>query len=358
MHDIPVLMLHTVNDEPAKSPMGVLSVSSKGFENYLRMFRRAGYQMISMDDLLCRRYDAHKKFVVLTFDDGFKDNLTVAMPIMKKYGARGTIFVNPGYISEESDPASQWGFMTWDEVQKAHESGVFDIQAHTMTHEFVFSSDKVVDYYSPEKFNKYYWLTWMLFPETPRKWDSSAMEYKNKIPAGYPIFEFGRRVSNRKFTPSQEYVEALIKAHNENTEIHFSGDTGTYETDDEYNAYVTWEIEECKRVLEEKLGKKIHTLCFPGGGYTDFALRCAEGCGYACYMTASKLRIGNNNDHLKKIYSGSFCGLNRTAFSLIHPGVLPDSFFDYWVARISLGAYQNEPVYRFIKKILSKVCHG
>ena len=75
-------------------------------------------------------------------------------------------------------------------------------------------------------------------------------------------------------------------------------------------------------------------------------------------MVASKMRIGNNNDHLKKIYDNEFCGMNRTSFSLIHPGVLPDEFFDYWVAKLSLGAYQNKAMYKTFKKILSKFMHA
>lgn len=351
-------MLHTINDEPKKNPMGTLSVSSKGFENYLKLFRGWGYQMISMTDLIEKNYDEKKNFVVLTFDDGFKDNLTVAMPIMKKYGARGTIFVNPDYVSEKSDSESDWGFMTWDEVKEAEASGVFDIQAHSMTHEFVFTSDKIIDYYSPSKFNKYYWLAWMLYPDSPKKWDSSAMQYKDMIPDGYPIFEYGRRISNRKFTPNQDFVNAVIAAGGDEEKAEFDGERGIYETDEEFNGYVKWEIEECKTVLENKLGKTIHTLCFPGGGYTDFALEITKNAGYKCYMTASKLRIGNNNDHLKTLYSGEFVGLNRTSFSLIHPRVLPASFWDYWVARLSLGAYQNKPVYKFIKKLMSKVFHA
>ena len=357
MYDIPILMLHTVNDQPKDNPMGELAVSSKGLEAYLKMLKRWKYQMISMDDLLLGRYDADRNYIVLTFDDGYKDNLTVAMPILKKYGARATIFVNPAYLSPESDD-SDWGFMTWREVEQAEKSGIFDIQAHTMTHEFIFTSDKVVDYYTPDKFHKYYWLAWMLYPDAPNHWDGKANRYRDMIPTGYPVFEFGRRLSGKRFIPDQAYVEYLMAAHEGKEQPQYTGSHGTYESQEDYEAYTRWEIEECKCVLEEKLDKTIHTLCFPGGGYTDFALDVAEKCGYRCYMTASRMRVGNNNDHLKSVLEGRFCGMNRTAFSLIHPGVLPDVFFDYWVAKLSLGAHQNKAPYRTIKKLMSKVFHA
>lgn len=357
MHDIPILMLHTVNNQPKLNPLGELSVSARGLEAYLKMFKKWHYQMISMDDLVFKRYDATKPFVVLTFDDGFKDNLTVALPVLRKYNAKATIFVNPAYVSKASDKNSDWGFMTWDEVSDAANSGVFDIQAHTMTHEFIFTSDKVVDYYSPEKFNKYYWLAWMLWPDSPRSWDSTANQYKVKIPTGYPIFEYGRRLSSARFVPSQEYVDFLMNSHlcgSDNVE-EYNGKRGEYETDQEFSHCIAWQVAECRRILEEKTGKEIHTICFPGGGYTDEVLKIAENSGYRCYMNASRLRLGNNHEHIEKLHKGEFVGLNRTSFSLIHLGVFPESFYDYWVAKLSLGAYQNKKFYKLIKRALSKV---
>lgn len=358
MYDIPVLMLHTVNDRPMDHPMGTLSVSSKGLDAYLKVFKQWKYQMISMDDFLNGRYDPEGNYVILTFDDGFKDNYTVALPVLRKYGARATIFVNPAYTSTESDD-SDWGFMTWEEIEAAEHSGVFDIQAHTMTHEFVFTSDKVVDYYTPDKFSKYYWLAWMLYPESPKEWGSRAKEYRDMIPEGYPVFEYGRRISHRKFTPSQEYVDFLMECRKSGEmNLAFGGCRGEYETEESYQAYVRWEIEECKTQLENRLNKPIHTLCFPGGGYTDEALEIAQKCGYRCYMTASRARLGNNHEHIYHIRQGIFTGLNRTSFSLIHPGFFPDDFFDYWVAKLSLGAYQKMRIYQMLKKLLAIVLHA
>lgn len=358
MHDIPILMLHTVNDHPKLNPLGELSVSAKGLDSYLKVFKRWKYQMISMDDLIEKRYDESKPFVVLTFDDGYKDNLTVALPVLNKYNARATIFVNPDFVSETTDEESDWGFMTWDEIHEAEQSGVFDIQAHTMTHEFIFTSDKVVDYYTPDKFNKYYWLAWMIWPESPRCWNSSAMDYKNKIPTGYPIFEYNRRLSARKFTPDPKYVEFLLELYREGNLTAadtYEGHRGEYETAEQFTDYAEWEVCECKRILEEKTGKAVHTLCFPGGGYTDEVLKIAKDSGYCCYMNASRLRVGNNHEHLEMLYSGEFIGFNRTAFSLIHPGLFSDSFYDYWVAKMSIGAYQKKQPWVAMKKLLAKL---
>ena len=145
MKDIPVVMFHSVNSDLHPHPMKPLMNTLVEFEEYLKTFTRGGYQILSMDDLLEQRYDARRPFAVFTFDDGFRDNLTDALPLMQKYGARGTIFVNPAYFTRETDGVTPYGFMTKEEWKSAAESGVFDLQAHTMTHEFIFCSDKVVD---------------------------------------------------------------------------------------------------------------------------------------------------------------------------------------------------------------------
>lgn len=358
MYDIPIIMFHSVNDEPEKNPMGVLSLSSQGLNSYLKLFKKWKYQMISMDDFLNGKYDPKKNFIVLTFDDGFKDNLTVAMPLLKKYGARGTIFVNPCYVSNETDTTSDWGFMTWNELEKAEASGVFDIQAHTMTHEFIFTSDKVIDYYTPEKFKKYYWLAWMLFPDSPRKWDSTSNNYKEMIPVGYPIFEYGRRLASKKFTPNQEYVEYLIKRYAEDKTLdadNFDGERGYLESDEDFKQQAIWQVLECKKELESRFNKKIHTICFPGGGYTNDVLTIAKNGGYKCYMRSGKLKDGNNYNFLAKFNDGEFVGFNRTSFSMIKIPFCSKAFSAYWVAKLSLGTYQNKKLYKIAKSILSKV---
>ena len=359
MHEIPILMLHSVNSQRTKNPMGRLSVSPEGLEMYLRVFQKWHYQMISITDLIEGNYDENRNYIVLTFDDGYKDNLTIARSILEKYHAHATIFVNPGFFSEESDQSSDWGFMTWDEVQEAEASGVFDIQAHTMTHDFIFVSDKIVDQYTPEKFEKYYWLAWILFPDSPRKWDSNAYTYRDMIPTGYPIFEYGRRITHKRFVPNSDYVEYLIRSFQGNGFVkdQYDGSHGELEGDAEYRNCVAWEIVECKHMLENRLQKSITSLCFPGSGYNDYALQLAKECGYKCYMIASKLRTGNNHEHLENIRNNAFDGFNRMSFSFIYPAFLPKTMADEWMAKITLGNLQRQKTYVLLRKVLSKIWH-
>lgn len=361
MFDIPILMLHSVNPAPELHPMGSLSIYPDEFDAYLKVINQSGYQMISMTDLLSNNYDAAKPLIVLTFDDGFKDTLTVSLPILRKYGARGTVFVNPMYFGDASDMGSEWGFMTTQEIKQAEASGCLDIQAHTMTHEFIFISDRIIDFYTPNAFNQYYWLAWMLYPESTRRWDSNAYHYRELIPTGYPIFEYGRRLSSESFMPSESYVSQCIdlfgrKGISAREELNaLPEDKGVQESHDEFLRVAAWQIGQCKTEIEGLLEKPVHTLCFPGGGYTPEILDIAHNAGYRCYMYASRLRHGNNIDNLKEILGGSFAGMNRMSFSQRRFAGIPHRVTARIVAKLTLDSYQNKPVAKLLKGITRKI---
>ena len=67
-----------------------------------------------------------QKAVVLTFDDGWKEQMTNAVPIMNRYDFKATFFIVCNYQDKE-------GRMTWADVSTLDKLG-YDIQSHTMNH--------------------------------------------------------------------------------------------------------------------------------------------------------------------------------------------------------------------------------
>lgn len=138
---IPILMYHKVNPDPRTGGLG-LRVPPDKFEWQMKYLKRNGYQTVSLTDVMDHfEHGKHlpDKPIVITFDDGYKDNHDYAYPIMKKYGFTGTVFVvtkaigNTNFFDVEKKLQPKNKMMDWNEI-RAIEAGGFVIGAHTVDH--------------------------------------------------------------------------------------------------------------------------------------------------------------------------------------------------------------------------------
>ena len=107
-----------------------LSVTLDDFEQHMKWLQEYGFTCITpgqLYDFVANGADLPEKPVLITFDDGYKDNYTNAFPIMKKYGMKGTIFVVTGFLGVYDN------YLTWDQAKELLEAG-FNIESHTYSH--------------------------------------------------------------------------------------------------------------------------------------------------------------------------------------------------------------------------------
>ena len=81
---VPILMYHSISKDKSN-----LSISPKNFEKQINFLHKLGYKTINFDDIGKKI----QKSIIITFDDGYKDNLINALPILKKYNFTSTCFV-------------------------------------------------------------------------------------------------------------------------------------------------------------------------------------------------------------------------------------------------------------------------
>lgn len=96
-----ILTMHHVLPIEKKSfaPNGILEITPEFLEAVVINIRKKGYDIVSLDEAYRRiiSSDPEQPFVSLTFDDGYRDNLENAYPILKAYDAPFAIYVATSY---------------------------------------------------------------------------------------------------------------------------------------------------------------------------------------------------------------------------------------------------------------------
>ena len=83
-----IFMLHRVRAEPLPefAPNRILEITPDMLDRVLHRVRDLDYDIVTLDEAVHRlRHGAKRRFAVFTFDDGYKDNLTQALPVFEKH---------------------------------------------------------------------------------------------------------------------------------------------------------------------------------------------------------------------------------------------------------------------------------
>jgi peptidoglycan/xylan/chitin deacetylase (PgdA/CDA1 family) len=125
---VPILMYHSVN--PGAARENRLVVSPETFERQMRFLKNKRYNVVTLEDLsglIRAKKNIPHKTIVITLDDGYKDNYTYAFPMLKKYALRATLFI---IVNEVGRP--QGDRLDWDELKKMQDSGLVTIGSHAV----------------------------------------------------------------------------------------------------------------------------------------------------------------------------------------------------------------------------------
>lgn len=110
-----ILMFHHVRPWAGQgfAPNRLLEITPDFLETVIDTLRGEGFQIVSLDQAVERLGQrGEKPFAVLTFDDGYKDNLEYALPILRRHEAPFTLYVTTGFAGRT---ARLW----WVELEEA-----------------------------------------------------------------------------------------------------------------------------------------------------------------------------------------------------------------------------------------------
>ncbi|MXN67304.1 polysaccharide deacetylase family protein [Stappia sp. GBMRC 2046] len=103
-----IFTLHNVlpdSEAHAFRPNAHLDVTPDFLDSTIRQVKQAGLEFVTLDEALRRTRDEERerRFAVLTFDDGYRNNLVHAYPVLKRHCVPFTIFVATGFVDRTSE---------------------------------------------------------------------------------------------------------------------------------------------------------------------------------------------------------------------------------------------------------------
>lgn len=124
----PILMYHAVGDEEGADWPASLIMKPWLFESHLQYLTEQGYTIVSVEQLAHRLEQGASvdKYVALSFDDGYKNNYSVVLPLLQKYGAKGSFFVINREMGDELH-------MNEQEIKALIDAGM-ELGSHTYSH--------------------------------------------------------------------------------------------------------------------------------------------------------------------------------------------------------------------------------
>jgi peptidoglycan/xylan/chitin deacetylase (PgdA/CDA1 family) len=138
---IPVLLYHSIS-EVVSPRFRKWAVHPKVFADHMSYLHSHGYEPITVTHFNAATEDNSVNLpnrpVVLTFDDGFADFYTEALPILKRYGFVATLYITTGFIGGTSRWLYRLGegerpMLTWDQISEIGASGM-ECGAHSNSH--------------------------------------------------------------------------------------------------------------------------------------------------------------------------------------------------------------------------------
>ncbi len=111
-----IMMFHHVRPwgEELFAPNRLLEITPEFLAETIETLNGEGFDIVGIDEGLARLKSGpgEKPFAVLTFDDGYRDNLQHALPVLQHYRAPFTLYVTTGF-------ADGTGRLWWLELEKA-----------------------------------------------------------------------------------------------------------------------------------------------------------------------------------------------------------------------------------------------
>ncbi len=211
MASIPVLGYHRIGTPDPEN----LALTVADFDRQCQYIRNTGYRTITLGELhdhLRKTRICTGRCVVLTFDDGTRDVLLNALPVLQKYGLKATVFAIADRTSDEpraafdaaldfnASHARAWAgdyrqFLTMTEVRQLTATGLIEVHAHSARHDQVFSEPAVT----------------AIYPDTDQHWGVVSAYGGGALTGRWPVFKRGPALTHRRLVADTAAIAATMR---------------------------------------------------------------------------------------------------------------------------------------------------
>ena len=134
-----IMMLHRVVEQRSIGENRELEITPDFLEQTIKDYKQKGFRFVSIDEVseILEKGKVDKPFVCITFDDGYRDNYTNALPILKKEQVPFAVYATTGFVDNKQ---SMWWYpnerlgLSRDELLNLAAEPLCTIGAHTITH--------------------------------------------------------------------------------------------------------------------------------------------------------------------------------------------------------------------------------
>lgn len=225
---LPILMFHSVpRAENANWIAPRNRITTRIFDAQMRFLARRR-QVISIE-ALCDLIHSHRpipdRTVLITFDDGYLDNLEIVAPILRRYRLQATFYLCSGYVSRGQN---QWADMLYSVIRHKHcsllefaEGNTFDLSnPYGCNTAFRVISDKlkVIDAEAREELLRQI-ASQLQFEEKPPRLTLNWGEVRQLVET-YPEVTLGIHTSDHRDLLSMDATDAMAEIERSITEFH------------------------------------------------------------------------------------------------------------------------------------------
>jgi len=131
-----VLMYHMIKEHGTDRKRNKWRVKPNDFEKQMSWLAKNGWRSFTISELV-RMNKFPNKSVCITFDDGFEDNLNNALPVLKQYGFKATVYLVPDSKENNWEAFDSRDFdklLSRDQIKEMQNSGLIEFGSHTVSH--------------------------------------------------------------------------------------------------------------------------------------------------------------------------------------------------------------------------------